>query len=108
MTPAMLANFKTASMYLLEVAEKARADEARRSKYESSLNRLPDSALQAVSNLNRPQNYETGNNNIGSKSYNVKFTLGGITANASVPESQAGMFERMMQELQESKAIAGY
>ena len=108
MQPQDIAKFKTASAYLLDIAEKARADEARRSKYEASLNRLPDSALQAVSNLNRPQNYETGNNNIGSKSYNVKFTLGGITANASVPESQAGMFERMMQELQDSKAIAGY
>ena len=108
LTSADLGKFKTASMYLLEIAEKARTDEARRSKYEASLNRLPDSALQAVSNLNRPQNYETGNNNIGSKSYNVKFTLGGITANASVPESQASMFERMMQELQDSKAIAGY
>ncbi len=108
MQPQDIAKFKTASAYLLDIAEKARADEARRSKYEASLNRLPDSALQAVSNLNRPQNYETGNNNIGSKSYNVKFTLGGITANASVPESQAGLFERMMQELQDSKAIAGY
>jgi len=109
MTPAMLANFKTASMYLLEVAEKAKVDEARRSKYEASLNRLPDSALQAVSNLNKQPNFfDTGNNNISSKSYNVKFTLGGITANASVPESQASMFERMMQELQDSKAIAGY
>lgn len=108
MQPQDIAKFKTASAYLLDIAEKARADEARRSKYEASLNRLPDSALQAVSNLNRPQNYETGNNNIGSKSYNVKFTLGDITANASVPESQAGLFERMMQELQDSKAIAGY
>lgn len=108
MQPQDIAKFKTASAYLLEIAEKSRADEARRSKYEASLNRLPDSALQAVSNLNRPQNYETGNNNIGSKSYNVKFTLGGITANASVPDSQAGLFERMMQELQDSKAIAGY
>lgn len=109
MTNMDLAKFKTASVYLLEVAEKARADEARRSKYEASLNRLPDSALQAVSNLNKQPNFfDTGNNNISSKSYNVKFTLGGITANASVPESQASMFERMMQELQDSKAIAGY
>lgn len=108
MTASDIEKFKTASVYLAEIASRARDDEARRSKYEASLNRLPDSALQAVSNLNRPQNYETGNNNIGSKSYNVKFTLGGITANASVPESQAGLFERMMQELQDSKAIAGY
>lgn len=108
MTASDIEKFKTASVYLVEIASRARDDEARRSKYEASLNRLPDSALQAVNNLNRPQNYETGNNNIGSKSYNVKFTLGGITANASVPESQAGSFERMMQELQDSKAIAGY
>lgn len=108
MTASDIEKFKTASVYLAEIASRARDDEARRSKYEASLNRLPDSALQAVSNLNRPQNYETGNNNIGSKSYNVKFTLGGITANASVPETQAGLFERMMQELQDSKAIAGY
>lgn len=108
MQPQDIAKFKTASAYLLDIAEKARADEARRSKYEASLNRLPDSALQAVGNLSKQPNFDTGNNNIGSKSYNVKFTLGGITANASVPESQAELFERMMQELQDSKAIAGY
>ncbi len=108
MTAADIEEFKTASVYLAEIASRARDDDARRSKYEAGLNKLPDSALQAVSNLNRQPNYDTGSNNISSKSYNVKFTLGGITANASVPESQAGMFERMMQELQDSKAIAGY
>ena len=108
MTNADLLKFKSASVYLLEVAEKARDDEARRSKYESSLNKIPDTALQAVSNLSKQPNFDTGSNPIGNKSYNVKFTLGGITANASVPESQAGLFERMMQELQDSKAIAGY
>ncbi|SLJ84512.1 tape measure protein [Psychrobacter sp. DAB_AL43B] len=108
MTAADIEKFKTASVYLAEIASRARDDEARRSKYESSLNKLPDSALQAVGNLSRQPNFDTGNNTTGGKSYNVKFTLGGITANASVPESQAGMFERMMQELQDSKAIAGY
>lgn len=39
MTPQQLANFKTASALLLEVAEKAKADEARRSKYEDKLDR---------------------------------------------------------------------
>ena len=43
MTPQQLANFKTASAYLLEIAEKARADEARRSKYESKLSKSDDS-----------------------------------------------------------------
>ena len=95
-------------MYLLEIAEKARTDESRRSKYEASLNQLPDSALQAVSNLNRPQNYDTGNNTIGAKNYKVEFILGSKSVDVGVSESQAGMFERMMQELQDSKAIAGY
>ncbi|MGB2785957.1 tape measure protein [Psychrobacter sp.] len=108
LTNADLGKFKTASMYLLEIAEKARTDESRRSKYEASLNQLPDSVLQAVSNLNRPQNYDTGNNTIGAKNYKVEFILGSKSVDVGVSESQAGMFERMMQELQDSKAIAGY
>lgn len=102
MTMQQAMDWKTPSKVILDMVEELRY------KTTSSVGRIPQSALQAVSNLNRPQNYETGNNNISSKSYNVKFTLGGITANASVPESQAGLFERMMQELQDSKAIAGY
>lgn len=108
LTTADLAKFKTASMYLAEIAQKTKDAAAQQEKYESRLNRLPDSALQAVSSLSKQPSFDAGNNNTGGKSYNVKFTLGGITANASVPESQAGMFERMMQELQDSKAIAGY
>ena len=111
--------YKSPSVFLGDVAREAQRRSRQREEYENKLSKkddsdfssqsvLPQSALDAVSNLNRPQNYETGNNNIGSKSYNVKFTLGGITANASVPESQAELFERMMQELQDSKAIAGY
>ena len=108
MTAADIEKFKTASVYLAEIASRARDDESRRSKYEASLNQLPDSALQAVSNLNRPQNYDTGNNTIGAKTYKVEFILGSKSVDVGVSESQAGMFERMMQELQDSKAIAGY
>lgn len=102
MTMQQAMDWKTPSKVILDMVEELRYKTTR------SVGRIPQSALDAVSNLNRPQNYETGNNNISSKSYNVKFTLGGITANASVPESQVGLFERMMQELQDSKAIAGY
>lgn len=42
MTAADLARFKTASVYLSEIASKARDDEARRSKYESKLNKNDD------------------------------------------------------------------
>ncbi|AAZ18883.1 putative bacteriophage tail tape measure protein [Psychrobacter arcticus 273-4] len=108
MTASDIEKFKSASVYLAEIASRARDDERQKSKYESSLNKIPDSALQAVSSLNKQPSFDTGSNTIGSKSYDVKFTLGGITANASVPESQAAVFERMMQELQASKAIAGY
>ena len=108
MTAADIEKFKTASVYLAEIASRARDDEARRSKYEAGLNKLPDSVLQAVSNLNRPQNYDTGNNTIGAKTYKVEFILGSKSVDVGVSESQAGMFERMMQELQDSKAIAGY
>lgn len=116
MTTQDLAKFKTASVYLLEVAEKARADEARRSKYESSLNKLPDSALQAVGNLAKQPSFNavsntggnTGGNNISSKTYKVEFLLGSMSANASVSEAQAPSFEAFMKALQDSKAIAGY
>lgn len=55
MTPQQLANFKTASALLLEVAEKAKADEARRAKYESKLQKSDDNgASNSQSNSNRP------------------------------------------------------
>ncbi|MEK6203259.1 MAG: tape measure protein [Psychrobacter sp.] len=67
MTTQQLANFKTASILLLEVAEKAKADEARRSKYESKLNRSDDSSN---NNQNNNQSNNVDNNPVKSVTLN--------------------------------------
>ena len=61
MTAADLARFKTASVYLSEIASKARDDEARRSKYESKLQKPDDGG----SSNNNQGNNQSSNNNSG-------------------------------------------
>lgn len=61
MTPQQLASFKTASAYLLDIAEKARADEARRAKYESKLNKNDDSSSKNNQNNNQSNNKQPSN-----------------------------------------------
>ena len=187
MTPQQLANFKTASAYLLEIAEKARADEARRAKYESKLNKsddsssqssgsqsnnsypsdsdikaqqqrqaeqlykyyqheldemkangahaddirnqgiklqraadslrsaggtvpqpvLPQSALDAIANLSKTPNFDASKGG-STKTIDVNFKLGGASATMSMPENQEGALMALLQQLQDSKAIAGY
>lgn len=203
MTTQQLANFKTASTLLLEVAEKAKADEARRSKYESKLNRsddssnnnqnnnqfnsvdnnpvnsvtlnkdnaaqlgfgwddktgksfsnqlteaigyaykiaennrnigmtesdvqakfdrmmasansqyaqpqpaLPQSALDAITNLNKQPNFDTGKSVGPVKTIVVELKSATGTVEATIPESQEAMFNAFVKQLQESKALAG-
>lgn len=107
MTPADLNRFKTASVYLSEIASKAKLDEERRAKYEASLNRLPDSALQAVGNLSKTPNFDASKGG-ATKTIDVNFKLGGASATMSMPENQEGALMALLQQLQDSKAIAGY
>lgn len=202
MQPQDIAKFKTASAYLLEIAEKARADEARRSKYESKLSKgdasssknnqsnnnqssnvdsnptkkivltrenasqhgyvwddekntvkfgeefdrlrqaferdkgrreagipesditsyqkelakinnsqpqpvLPQSALDAIANLNKQPSFDTSKSG-ATKTIDVNFKLDGASATMSMPENQEGALMALLQQLQDSKAIAGY
>lgn len=158
MTPQQLANFKTASAYLLEIAEKARADEARRSKYEDRLSKkaddsasnnsnnnasnnaleqrqrqweleqarkndvsgsdlqqyeimagakLPQSALDAFANLSKTPSFDTSKGG-ATKTIDVNFKLGGASVPMIMPENQEGTLKALLQQLQDSKAIAGY
>lgn len=61
MTAADLARFKTASVYLSEIASKARDDEARRSKYESKLQK-PDDGGSSNNNQSNSQSSSVDNN----------------------------------------------
>ncbi|WP_201570861.1 tape measure protein [Psychrobacter nivimaris] len=100
MTPAMLANFKTASMYLAEVAEKARQNDRQRDNYEV--------ARTATAQITTQEYNRFDSQPSSSKTINVNFQLGGATASMSMPESQEASLTALLQQLQDSKAIAGY
>lgn len=190
MTPQQLANFKTASAYLLEIAEKARADEARRAKYESKLSKsddsssqssgnqssnsypsdsdikaqqqrqaeqlykyyqheldemkangahaddirnqgiklqraadslrstgvtvpqpqpvLPQSALDAIANLSKTPNFDASKGGGPVKTIKLDLSFNGKEVSTEMPVNQEGALMALLQQLQESKAIAGY
>ena len=100
MTPAMLANFKTASMYLAEVAEKARDAERQRD------NR--DVAREATARITTQEYKRFDSQPSVSKTIDVNFKLYGQSAKMTMPESQENALMALLQQLQDSKAIAGY
>lgn len=74
---------------------------------------IPQSALDAIANLSKAPNYKiptnsTQNNNVPIKTIDVNFKLGGASATMSMPENQEGALMALLQQLQDSKAIAGY
>ena len=101
MTTSDLNNFKTASAYLLDIAESVRYQTT------SSTARLPAAALQSFAELNKQPNYNPSNSG-PTKNINVNFKLGDATASVSMPENQEGALMALLQQLQDSKAIAGY
>lgn len=121
LTNADLAKFKTASMYLAEIAQKARADEARRAKYESKLSKsddsdfapqqqsaLPQSALDAFSNLSKVPSFDASKSGGPVKTIKLDLSFGGKEVSTEMPASQEGALMALLQQLQDSKAIAGY
>lgn len=82
-----------------EEDKKARADEAASSNTAASKN-TPSPSGQGSSS--------TSSSNNAAKTINVNLKSSSGTVNATIPASQEAMFERLMKELQDSKAIAGY
>lgn len=102
LTTSDLSNFKSASVYLSEIAENIRY-----SQTNSGLSKISDSALQAVSSLNN-KNYDTAASVVPKNNIDVNFKLGSATATMSMQEVQESSLLALLQQLQESKAIAGY
>lgn len=61
LTNADLGKFKTASMYLAEIASKAKRDQERRDKYESKLTKNDDSSSKDNQNYNQSNNNQSSN-----------------------------------------------
>lgn len=101
LTAQQVAAFKNPTVYLLELAEKIRYNEPSRAP-------VPDAALQAVGNLNKPSNYELPVSKIPVKTIDVNFKLNDTSASLSMPEGQENTLMALLQQLQDSKAIAGY
>ena len=100
MTSYDLANFKSASVYLAEVAEKARNLERQRD------NR--DVAREATARITTQEYKRFDSQPSTSKTIDVNFKLYGQSAKMTMPENQEGALMALLQQLQDSKAIAGY
>mgnify|MGYP003626343523 CR=1 FL=1 len=68
---------------------------------------LPQSALDAIANLSKTPNFDASKGG-STKTIDVNFKLGGASATMSMPENQEGALMALLQQLQDSKAIAGY
>ena len=68
---------------------------------------LPQSALDAIANLSKTPNFDTSKGG-ATKTIDVNFKLYGQSAKMTMPESQENALMALLQQLQDSKAIAGY
>lgn len=100
MTTQMLAKFKTASMYLAEVAEKARSLERQRDNNEV--------ARTATAQITTQEYGRYESQPSASKTIVVDFKLGNASVPMTMPENQESSLRAILQQLQDSKAIAGY
>lgn len=100
MTPADIEKFKTASMYLAEIASKARDAERQRDSRET--------ARTATARITTQEYGRFESQPSATKTIDVNFKLGGASATMSMPENQENALMALLQQLQDSKAIAGY
>jgi len=100
LTAADINRYKSASVYLAEIAEKARQVDRQRDNYEV--------ARTATAQITTQEYNRFDSQPSSSKTINVNFKLGGATASMSMPESQEASLTALLQQLQDSKAIAGY
>lgn len=68
---------------------------------------VPQSALDAVANLSRQQNYNVPTNNAATKKIELDLTYNGNRVSTEMPADQEGLLMSLVQALQDSKAIAG-
>ncbi|MFT0771304.1 tape measure protein [Psychrobacter aquimaris] len=100
LTAADINRYKSASVYLAEIAEKARQVDRQRDNYEV--------ARTATAQITTQEYNRYDSQPSSSKTINVNFQLGSATASMSMPESQEASLNALLQQLQDSKAIAGY
>ncbi|HCH26971.1 MULTISPECIES: tape measure protein [Psychrobacter] len=100
MTPADLNRFKSASVYLAEIAEKARQNERQRDNYEA--------ARTATARITTQEYKRFDSQPSASKTIDVNLRFGGTSVPVQVAENQEGALMALLQQLQDSKAIAGY
>lgn len=95
-----LSQFKTASMYLAEIAEKARQSDRSRSNNEVATTASARLTTQEYSRFDSAPSV--------TKTIDVNLKLGGATAPMSIKENQENALMSLLKQLQDSKAIAGY
>ena len=100
MTTADIAKFKTASVYLADIASQAR-DRERQTDRNSA-------AREASININSREYGRYDTQPSSTKTIDVNFKLGGASTTMSMPEGQENALMQLLQQLQDSKAIAGY
>lgn len=100
MTSSDLAKFKTSTMYLAEVAEKARQRERQSDKHEVVKTATARVTTQEYNRFDSQPSV--------SKTIDVNLKVGGATVPMSMAESQQGALEALLQQLGQSKAASGY
>lgn len=100
MTPADLNRFKSASVYLAEIAERARQTERQRDNYEA--------ARTATAQITTQEYGRFDSQPRSTKTIDVNLRLGGTSVPVQVAENQENALMSLLQQLQDSKAIAGY
>lgn len=100
MTTADLDKFKSATVYLAEIAEKARQNDRQRDNYEAARTATAQITTQEYGRFDsQPRSIKT---------IDVNLRLGGTSVPVQVAENQEASLMALLQQLQDSKAIAGY
>lgn len=100
LTAADLNRYKSASVYLAEIAEKARQTDRQRDNYEA--------ARTATAQITTQEYGRFDSQPRSTKTIDVNLRLGGTSVPVQVAENQEASLMALLQQLQDSKAIAGY
>ena len=99
LTNADLGKFKTASMYLAEIASKARDSERQRDTNEA--------ARTATARITTQEYGRFDSQPTASKTIDVNLKFGGQSAKMTMPENQENALMALLKQLEESRALAG-
>ena len=99
LTNADLGKFKTASMYLAEIASKARDSERQRDTNEA--------ARTATARITTQEYGRFDSQPTVSKTIDVNLKFGGQSAKMTMPENQENALMALLKQLEESRALAG-